>query len=68
VIVRSVLAALAGVSVDAIADDYAITAVQLAEMLAPRRLTQRNTGWTTCASSAFHSAREAMVRRWNASI
>jgi protein tyrosine/serine phosphatase len=53
---------LAGVSVDAIADDYAISGVQLAEMLARDRISARERGMDEVrAERIFTVRREAMV-------
>jgi len=53
---------LAGVSVDAIADDYAISGVQLAEMLARDRIAARERGMDEVrAERIFTVRRDAMV-------
>jgi protein-tyrosine phosphatase len=53
---------LAGVSVDAIADDYAISGVQLAEMLARDRVTALERGMDKVrVERIFTVRREAMV-------
>jgi protein-tyrosine phosphatase len=53
---------LAGVSVDAIADDYAISGVQLADMLARDRVSARERGMDEVrAERIFTVRREAMV-------
>ena len=53
---------LAGVSIDAIADDYAISGVQLAEMLARDRISARERGMDEVrAERIFTVRREAMV-------